>query len=107
GQLSADSGEDALHPGGTAAHGVLERVPARTPGGAADHAARGGEELSADLIRPATCSASRKARGTFDGHSLWLARRAPGCVHRRTLRPRGASPAPARLDRPDGDGGVS
>ena len=35
GELSADAGEDALHPRGAAPHGVFERLPARPPGRAA------------------------------------------------------------------------
>ena len=35
GELSADDGEDAVHPRGAAAHGVLVGVPARPAGGAA------------------------------------------------------------------------
>ena len=39
GELSADDGEDAVHPGGAAAHGVLVGVPARPARGAAHVAA--------------------------------------------------------------------
>ena len=38
GELPADAREDALHPRGAAPHGVLERLPARPSGRAADHA---------------------------------------------------------------------
>src|SRR5690606_13162271 len=49
GELSADAREDAVHPRRAAAHGVLVGLPARPPGGAADHEARSREELPEDL----------------------------------------------------------
>ena len=49
GELSADDGEDAVHPRGAAPDRVFERLSARPPGRAADHAARDREELPADL----------------------------------------------------------